>query len=572
MKNILSEGNFPEETQPHIPQQVSKIKCNKYHVRAKFNYGSLDLFQSKIKRTYFHSFKINAGIYQFYRGIGLKPLKVLKNMKYIQSVVVMDVLSIRDQTSRDVCEMVRRLNRTKSVNMHFGSMYKWNLNSVLLHIKRLTTSLKSNLTKLQIQITFVFEPDRTAWKVLHIFMDMVKSLNKLKSLSFVIEKEPRLTIDALQNYNLISLASSQEVKIYQRKFQKIARTIEDFHLKYFIPDIAGISCFTEDFTFLKSLKCLEVVSLNRKDSERILEAISKKQTLSSLIVYYHLNFKSLFSLLLIAKNIKAIAIRCSLFDDFWDENLLNSMKGIDFKLTCLHLDFPLEIKTIQHIQFISNFLGIFKNLRDLKIYIHCDMVDLNLSSITSAINSLQNLKTLTLGFSLSMVDSLSSIFSPMPNIINLEKFTFVLKVSATRSQGTDALNEFILQNKSLRKLEIFWQGLDLISLRQLTKCIRVFSGMELFNLSYLAKTVDHNKIHEQILVEIEKALKEITNIKKVMIHTCCNFREHINCETIGMNLKRKLEGYTNIKQFVFKNGFEIQTPFYNDSLSQKICI
>ena len=352
------------------PQPPFKIQ-NRLTLKPKFNYESDDIFQFRIKRVYHRNFRLNGTIYQFYRGIKIKPLKIVKNMKFLRNLTLTDILEMGTRSLLAISNLMQSLKRTSSLQLKFGCIYDWNDPLMNKTLKKILLSNKSHLQSFDLQFCLNDDRHSNGFKLLRLIIKAIQPLHNLKKFNLFLEKQPPVlpfeVLQPLQNY---SLTEEKYIRIYQHKFQRL-RSLQNLKLKCHVPRFSNFQILSQSLKQFCDLQVLELVLDHLHTTKALLKDLNSLKNLQVLILYYNINPLDLLSISMNSPNIKKLIIR-----EHWIYNpsSFNTLAQIPqtsttaSSLLSLHLDCCLKIVDEDNAIFFSKFLGFFGQIRDLKLY------------------------------------------------------------------------------------------------------------------------------------------------------------------------------------------------------------
>ena len=556
----------PPSDHIHIPRAMG---LKHFYLKQRLTYGDYAISQFKKKRVYYRALILNGRSYQYYNGIASNPLYAIRNTKFCSKISIYYALFAPHRCFDDIYDFLRKLPKIKVVELKFENIYTWNMQIALKQIKALVSSIRQKIPGLKIHFSFECDPVQflrpTNWMV----MRYLYSPCRPRSFSLIFKDEMLSLLTINSNNQEDALDKGSKLSKLESKFQRV-KCIHSLQLmfltanSYHILPRLGLS-------HLDRLQNLELTSLSSSCNEDLLINLQTIQPLNSLTLHHQIDLGSLVKLLRSTKAPRNLIIRGELLNvDKYDGDSSGS-KNRDNKnpgTTCLHLDFKYLLKDVEQVKFLSEFLSLFNNLEDLKICLVIRGEEDFLGGLGITINRLTQLKQLTLGLIVVTLDGrIPQFLSHLRDIVSLQSFLLMIRTPNITDEFWGDLRSFILQNKSLKKLELYWNYFNVTCLNQLKPLWENLPKMELIRLSYIIDESDHGEIHEKVLSKLEKTLQKVSNVERIEVITSCSYRTLINCESLGQVLAKRMEKGTNIRHFYFNNESEVKTPFFNDSLS-----
>jgi len=553
-----------------------RIPYKFYLAYKKLSYKEDDYKRVRIQQRYHRTLKVDCGeIYLNTRSYNL--LRLSKKLKCLKNIEIKNILFSHKVSLTNLYHSLRSLTRLIGIKLEFGEVYIPQSEAEITRIKSTLKSIKANLKKLIVNIFLGTGANIVlSWLTVSI-INAIQPMSKLRIFCLDLPRHASKSGTIFQQEEDMYGQNNRLIRFYQLKFQRKSK-LESLHLPFIISHHPMFTSFTNKFNHLLNLRNLEVVSPDIAFGKQLVEELKSLENLVSLTIYHHIEPNDLLELLDNLPTLRKLTIKDEwLFPETIEPEIEYQMIN-QSNIEQLDLDFPIEIDSEDKAIFFASFLRIFENLTALKLYICCEENITFLQPIAEFINNLELLKELTLGTFLRSGKVLSLFLKSLHQIRNLEKLamTYKLSMGGTWDQNIEtlfkAIDNFLLRNKSLKRLEMYWEKFSLNCIEYLRETMQKLAVLDSFHLVYIPADSEHGQTHDQILDVVSKIFIESKQFQEISVITSCRKSSYGGCkqQTNLLNEEFRKKKKLNTCNFSIKTLRFLWTPFYKDGLVSRV--
>ena len=549
----LNKTNEPQSVSGHCQKINDKKHFKKLHLIPKFVY--LPHNSKKFQVRLFQHCKLQ-----------MTSNAILSDKKLISALPRMNYLrtfqAFQDPSSTpSIYFLLRKLPRVKSIKLY--STQKCNYHSAQKYISSLR-NLRPNIESFELE----FSPAGTQNLLInHIIINSVvkrlRCMNSLKSLRLIVNNDNTQTIDNTRKIEAEPLYQDQEVKLCQKRLQR-HRSLADMQIVSLNMTAPILKCFTHNLSHFERLKSIQVISYDNDHGKILIEHLNRIKTLESIVLYNHVEPNDLLTLMANLPHLRKIAIKNDWMFTSKSMPVLETLKHTKISLTHFHFDFPIEIEDEGDINLIASILNILEKIVSLKLYLCCASGS-KLYPVIESVKRLTHLEELIFGISVSTENIAIRAFSMLNNLANLKTLTLVIKPLNKWGEEFEnlykSMEDLIMQSKGLRKFRIFWEKLSPLSLKRLVKLISKVVNLDVLEIGYTSSYLKHSKHHENMLLDIEKAVERRTDVKEMKLIVSCPRNNYYSCKGNAILMKEKIIKSKIFKSFRLNLEQEVETSF-----------